>query len=98
MKIDRSFVRDILTDASSGAIAQAVISLSGALGLSVIAEGVETEEQRAALADLGCHAFQGFLFSRPLPPEEFELLLRGEQLSQSQAALLGQERCEYDLQ
>jgi diguanylate cyclase (GGDEF)-like protein/PAS domain S-box-containing protein len=72
LKIDRSFIRDILTDASSGAIAQTVISLGRAMGLSVLAEGVETEEQRAFLARLGCHIFQGFLVSRPLPLEEFQ--------------------------
>ncbi len=75
LKIDRSFVRDILTDASSGAIAEAIISLGRAMGMPVIAEGVETEEQRAYLARLGCHAFQGYLTSRPLPLEEFESLL-----------------------
>ncbi|MDR3772744.1 MAG: EAL domain-containing protein [Terracidiphilus sp.] len=75
LKIDRSFVRDILTDASSGAIAQAVISLSKTMGLSVMAEGVETDEQRVLLARLGCLAYQGFLFSRPVPLGEFELLL-----------------------
>jgi diguanylate cyclase (GGDEF)-like protein/PAS domain S-box-containing protein len=74
LKIDRSFVRDILVDDSSGAIAQTIISLSRAMGLSVIAEGVETEEQRLFLSHLGCHAFQGFLFSRPLPLDEFERL------------------------
>ena len=77
LKIDREFVREILVDASSGAIAQAIISLSRAMGLSVIAEGVETEGQRDFLARLGCHAFQGFLFSGPVPPEEFQHLLAG---------------------
>jgi diguanylate cyclase (GGDEF)-like protein len=72
LKIDRAFVRDILTDASSGAIAQTVISLSRALKLSVLAEGVETEEQRDYLIGLGCQAFQGYLFSRPLPAADFE--------------------------
>jgi EAL domain-containing protein (putative c-di-GMP-specific phosphodiesterase class I) len=72
LKIDRSFVRDILADAASGAIAQAIISLGRAMGLSVIAEGVETEEQRGFLTGLGCHSFQGYLFSRPLPLEEFQ--------------------------
>ena len=72
LKIDRSFVRDILADAASGAIAQAIISLGRAMGLSVIAEGVETEEQRGFLTGLGCHSFQGYLFSRALPLEEFE--------------------------
>jgi diguanylate cyclase (GGDEF)-like protein len=75
LKIDRAFVQDLLVDASSGAIAQAIISLSQVMGLSVIAEGVETEEQREFLVDLGCHSYQGFLFSRPLPIEEFQLLL-----------------------
>jgi diguanylate cyclase (GGDEF)-like protein/PAS domain S-box-containing protein len=75
MKIDRAFVRDILEDATSGAIAQTVIALSRAMGLSVIAEGVETEEQRDYLIALGCHAFQGFLFSQPLPLEELEQML-----------------------
>jgi len=75
LKIDRSFIRDILMDVGSGAIAQSIISLSKAMGFSVIAEGVETEEQRQFLARLGCHSFQGFLFSRPLPMEEFQMLL-----------------------
>jgi diguanylate cyclase (GGDEF)-like protein len=77
LKIDQEFVRDILVDASSGAIAQSIVSLSKAMGLSVIAEGVETEGQRDFLARLGCHSFQGFLFSGPLPLEEFQVLLAG---------------------
>ena len=72
LKIDRSFVRDILEDAGSRAIAQTIISLSRAMGLSVIAEGVETEEQRRFLGQLGCSAFQGFLLGRPVPLAEFE--------------------------
>jgi diguanylate cyclase (GGDEF)-like protein/PAS domain S-box-containing protein len=72
LKIDRAFVRDILSDVSSGAIAQTIISLSKAMGLTVIAEGVETEGQRDFLTGLGCSAFQGYLYSRPLPVEEFE--------------------------
>jgi diguanylate cyclase (GGDEF)-like protein len=75
LKIDQEFVRDILVDSSSSAIAQSIISLSKAMGLSVIAEGVETEGQRDFLAGLGCHSFQGFLFSGPVPWEEFESLL-----------------------
>lgn len=71
IKIDRAFVNDILKDPISGAVAQAIISFGKAMGLSVIAEGVETEEQRAFLAKLGCHSFQGYLFSHPLPLGEF---------------------------
>jgi diguanylate cyclase (GGDEF)-like protein/PAS domain S-box-containing protein len=74
LKIDRTFVRDILVDDTSGAIAQTIISLSRAMGLSVIAEGVETESQREFLDCIGCNCFQGYLFSRPLPIEEFERL------------------------
>jgi diguanylate cyclase (GGDEF)-like protein/PAS domain S-box-containing protein len=74
LKIDRSFVKDILVDASSGAIAQTILSLSRAMDLPVIAEGVETDEQRVYLARLGCHSFQGYLFGRPLPLQEFESL------------------------
>jgi diguanylate cyclase (GGDEF)-like protein/PAS domain S-box-containing protein len=71
LKIDRSFVRDMLADAGSGAIAQAIISLGQVMGLAVIAEGVETEEQREFLSRLGCHSVQGYLFDRPLPLAEF---------------------------
>jgi diguanylate cyclase (GGDEF)-like protein len=74
LKIDRAFVRDILVDTASDAIAQTIISLGRAMHMSVIAEGVETEEQREFLSSLGCHAFQGFLYSRPLPLDEFERL------------------------
>lgn len=72
LKIDRAFVKDILSDAPSGAIAQTIISLGRALGLKVIAEGVETKEQQIFLTALGCHAFQGYLYSRPLPADQFE--------------------------
>ena len=71
LKIDRAFVRDILADVASGAIAQTVISLGRTMGLSVIAEGVESEEQKDFLNGLGCHCFQGYLFSQPLAVNEF---------------------------
>jgi diguanylate cyclase (GGDEF)-like protein/PAS domain S-box-containing protein len=75
LKIDISFVRDILVDANSGVIAQTIIALGRAMGLAVIAEGVESEEQRDFLANLGCTSYQGYLFSRPLPAEDFERML-----------------------
>ena len=72
LKIDQSFVRNILTDPGDAAIAKMVIALADSIDLAVIAEGVETEAQRDLLADLGCHNYQGYLFSRPLPVHEFE--------------------------
>jgi len=84
LKIDPAFVRNILVDAGSGAIAQTIISLSRSMKLSVTAEGVETEGQRDFLARLGCHSFQGFLFSGPVRLEEFELLLPSSAKSAAQ--------------
>jgi EAL domain-containing protein (putative c-di-GMP-specific phosphodiesterase class I) len=72
IKIDRSFVRDVLTDSNAAAIARTIVALAGSLGLNVIAEGVETAEQRDFLASCGCHFYQGFFYSRPLPLREFE--------------------------
>ncbi|MDT8375259.1 MAG: EAL domain-containing protein [Mariprofundaceae bacterium] len=76
IKIDRSFVSDITSDPNDAAIVQAIIVMSKALELKVIAEGVETEAQRKFLHRHGCHAFQGYLFSKPVPLEQFEKLLK----------------------
>lgn len=72
LKIDQSFVRDILIDPDDAAIACTVIALGQALRLAIVAEGVETESQMSFLVEHGCTAFQGYLFCRPLPIREFE--------------------------
>jgi len=72
IKIDQSFVRDIVSDPNDAAIVQTIIAMTEALGLDVIAEGVETEVQRAFLDLRGCHAFQGYLFGMPMTVKQFK--------------------------
>jgi diguanylate cyclase (GGDEF)-like protein len=75
LKIDRSFVRELPQQRDDVVIATAIISMARALGLMVVAEGVETTEQRDTLRAIGCDYAQGYLFARPLPPHEMEQLL-----------------------
>jgi diguanylate cyclase (GGDEF)-like protein len=84
LKIDRSFITDVTSDASAAAMATSVVAIAHSLGIKAVAEGVETREQLDLLAACRCDALQGFLFSKPLPPDEFAGLLRdGRTLAQS---------------
>ena len=73
LKIDRSFVLDLETSSDARAVVDAVIKLARALGLKVVAEGVETEEQHAILRSLGCDELQGYLFAKPMPAKELSV-------------------------
>jgi len=72
LKIDRCFVSDITTNQAHVSITNAIVQMADALGLKTVAEGVEMEEERELLRTLGCHVIQGFLFGKPVSPEEFE--------------------------
>lgn len=76
IKIDRAFIDDVPDNPNAVAVVQAVLAMSHAFGLSVVAEGVETAEQLAFLQEEGCDAYQGFYFGRPVPAADFEALLR----------------------
>jgi len=88
LKIDRSFVKDLMTDANDAALTAAIIAMGLSLNLSLVAEGVETWAQADFLTRRGCHLVQGFLFARPLPSEGFaELLTAGLPLRDPEATL-----------
>jgi EAL domain-containing protein (putative c-di-GMP-specific phosphodiesterase class I) len=76
LKVDRSFIREIPSDAEDRAIAEAIIAMGKTLSLTVVAEGVETPEQQAFLSERACDEMQGYIFSTPVPPDDFAALLR----------------------
>ncbi len=71
LKIDQTFVRDLVVDSDDRILAATIVNLGHSLGLKVVAEGVETEEQRQILIDQGCDFAQGYLFGRPMPADQF---------------------------
>lgn len=85
LKIDQSFVRDVLTDPNDAAIARTIVALGHSLGLQVTAEGVETEEILQFLEGEGCFAWQGYLMSPPVPVQKFEALVENKQARQVEA-------------
>ena len=80
LKIDQSFVRDVLTDPSDAVIARTVVALGHSLGLTVMAEGVESAAQRDMLAEMGCDTFQGYFFGHPAPAPALEASLQADPL------------------
>jgi diguanylate cyclase (GGDEF)-like protein/PAS domain S-box-containing protein len=86
LKIDRSFVRDILEDNVDARLSRAIVALAASLGLSVVAEGVELAAQGDMLREFGCRQFQGFLYGVPMPAEEFSSVLRAARREASAAA------------
>ena len=76
LKIDRSFVQDIMVNMEDWAIVNAIIRMASSLGMQTIAEGVETQEQLEALRAQGCDEVQGYFYSRPVLPEQFALFVR----------------------
>jgi len=88
LKIDRSFIRDLTFDSKDAAIATAIIALAHGLNLTVVAEGVETEEQRNLLRILECELMQGFLFSRPVSVDDATKLLRKSKSRQFSTSVL----------
>jgi EAL domain-containing protein (putative c-di-GMP-specific phosphodiesterase class I) len=80
LKIDQTFVRNITTEPRSAAIARATMALAHGLSLSVVAEGVETQDQLRYLHGMGCEAVQGYLFSRRVPPDEMAAMLRADRV------------------
>ena len=79
LKIDQSFVRDLPQDPHACSIVRAIITLAKSLDLDIIAEGVETPEQRDYLIQNGCHMFQGYLFSRPISVDQFNQFVKNNQ-------------------
>ncbi|MGF7180525.1 EAL domain-containing protein (putative c-di-GMP-specific phosphodiesterase class I) [Tunturiibacter psychrotolerans] len=95
LKIDRSFVRDLLTNPADAVIVRTIIALGQSLGMVVLAEGVETEAQRSFLVNHGCRAYQGFLFGRPGPVEDLGLGVRSNQATDCSTPKMAKPRAKW---
>jgi diguanylate cyclase (GGDEF)-like protein/PAS domain S-box-containing protein len=89
VKVDRAFIKSVAESAVDSAIVRAIIDLASALGMAVVAEGVETEDQATELSMLGCHVAQGFYFSRPLSAPDFEIMVGADLLRRGQGPAAG---------
>jgi EAL domain-containing protein (putative c-di-GMP-specific phosphodiesterase class I) len=85
LKVDRSFIRDVIASSDDAAIVKAIVALAQSLKLNIVAEGVEDAAQLSFLNTLGCDEYQGYYFSRPLPPADIADLLHGKVSSEINA-------------